>query len=215
MAISFISSASNLGNSITSFPSHEKNDLLLIFAYNDGTSTPVTRPSGWISRTVLAIGASGSLTVAYKVAENNSTTSGTWTNADVIMVMVFRAGLDEVVSVNFINSQQATSATMTYGAQAAGTFETSAADQAFVAFIANRNNTNTLLPPGTMTNAEYLTDTTFGVAGHYQLARSTIWTALSVTEATSAAYRTIVVGLTAVTEIMPRARLIGSSNLIG
>jgi hypothetical protein len=215
MAITFVSSASNLGNSITSFPTHEKNDLLLFLAYNDGASTAVTRPTGWVARTGLGIGASGFMLVAYQVAQNSSTTSGTWTNADAVMVMVFRPGLDETIGVNYLSSTQGTSTTMTYAAPAAGTFETGA-DQALIGLIANRSNTNTLLPPGTMTNAQYITDTTFGMAGHYQLSRTTAWTATNVIEATSTAYRTIVLGLTAVSNSIDSGRLIGGiSTLIG
>ena len=215
MAITFVSSASNLGNSITSFPTHEKNDLLLFLAYNDGASTAVTRPTGWIARVGLGIGASGFMLAAYQVAQNSSTTSGTWTNADAVMVMVFRPGLDETIGVNYLSSTQGTSTTMTYAAPAAGIFETGA-DQALIGLIANRSNTNTLLPPGTMTNAQYITDTTFGMAGHYQLSRTTAWTATNVIEATSTAYRTMVLSLTAVPNSIDSGRLIGGiSTLIG
>jgi hypothetical protein len=218
MAITFVSSASNLGNSITSFPTHEKNDLLLFLAYNDGASTAVTRPTGWIARVGLGLGAAGFMLVAYQVAQNSSTTSGTWTNADAVMVMVFRPGLDETIGVNYISTISATSATHSYGVQVTGTFETGAPDQAFIGLVANRSNTNTLLPPGTMTNAQYITDTTFGIAGHYQLSRSTAWTAQTVTEASSVIYRTIVLGLTAVSNSIDSGPLISSasaSNLIG
>jgi hypothetical protein len=215
MAITFVSSASNLGNSITSFPTHEKNDLLLFFAYNDGTTTAVTRPTGWVTRTNLAVSTVGFMLVAYQVAQNSSTTSDTWTNADAVMVMVFRPGLDETIGVNYLSSTSGSQFTMTYAAPAAGIFETGA-DQAIIGFISNRNNTNTLLPPTGMTNARFQTDTTFGIAGHYQLSRTTAWTATNVIEATSASYRTIVLSLTAVPNSIDRGRLIGGiSTLIG
>jgi hypothetical protein len=217
MAISFISSASNLGNSITSFPTHQKNDLLLIFAYNDGATTAVTKPTEWVARTGLAVSSVGYLLVAYQVAQNSSTTSGTWTNADAVMAMVFRPGSDETISVNYLSTQQGSQATMIYTAQTAGTFETGA-DQALVGLISNRNTfafSNTLLPPSGMTNAQYLTSTLFGIAGHYQLSRTTIWPTTNVVEANSAFYRTIVLSLTAVPYSMNKVSLTGTSNLIG
>lgn len=92
MAISFISQTAIAGTSITTMPTHAAGDLLLMFAFRNGSTTAPTAPAGW---TVIDSGTGGggsscSSTLAYKVAASSSETSGTWTNGTHLALHVYR-----------------------------------------------------------------------------------------------------------------------------
>jgi len=195
VTISIVGSATNLGNTIT-MPTHAAGDLLVLFAYNDGLSTAVTLPSGWVERTGLALGGVGYVRIGYKYAQSSAETSGTWTNADHIFAISMRGGTNTLLFPNFVVSNTGTSATITYSAQTTGTFQTNAEDQALLSWVASRNSANTLTAPTGMTAEQSATDSANFVAQMCrQLARTTIWPSTNVTVTNSALYRTIMLSV--------------------
>jgi len=195
VTISIVGSATNLGNTIT-MPTHAAGDLLVLFAYNDGASTAVTLPSGWVERVGLALGGVGYIRVGYKHAQSSAETSGTWTNADHIFAISMRGGSNTLLFPNFVVSNTGTSATINYSAQTTGTFQTNAEDQALLSWVASRNSANTLTAPTGMTAEQSATDSANFVAQMCrQLARTTIWPSTNVTVTNSALYRTVMLSV--------------------
>jgi hypothetical protein len=195
VTISIVGSATNLGNTIT-MPTHAAGDLLVLFAYNDGASTAVTLPTGWVERTGLALGGVGYIRIGYKYAQSSAETSGTWTNADHIFAISMRGGSNTLLFPNFVVSNTGTSATINYSAQTTGTFQTNAEDQALLSWVASRNSSNTLTAPTGMTAEQSATDSANFVAQMCrQLARTTIWPSTNVTVTNSALYRTVMLSV--------------------
>lgn len=177
-------------------PTHQAGDLLLVFAWNDNSATPPTIPTGWVSR--YSVGAaSGTIVCAYRVAQSNAESFGTWTNADHVSMTSWYGSANTTIFPNFISGSSGTSTAMNWAAQTAGTFQTGAEDQVLVAWGANRNTTNNMAQTlGALTNLFDQGDgVNFQAAVKYQLARTTIWASTSLTMATSAFWRTLMVGL--------------------
>lgn len=200
MTLSLVGSADANANSVA-IPSHAINDTLLFLVYRDATTTPPAIPSDCVVLYQQAIGAAGYLIAAYKVAKTTSETSGTWTNASHVLVTVFRPDANSLAIPEYLSTQSATSATVTFPAQATGTLRTNAEDLAVVGFVAQRNSANNLAQaPGTMTNIRSGGNgSTYQVAANWEASRTTSWSSANVTVATSALYRTAVIGISQVT----------------
>lgn len=196
MTISIVGSTSELASSITTMPTHSAGNLLLCLAYNDGASTAVTLPSGWIDRYFAALGSAGYLRVGYKYAQSSSETSGTWTNADQLFMLSISAGANTLVYPNYVSTNTGTSATINFAAQVAGTFQSGAADQALVSWAASRNSGNTLTAPSGLTVEQSATDSANFVSQVcFQASRTTAWASTNITVATSALYRSLMLSL--------------------
>ena len=85
----FVSQATAAATSIASMPTHQAGDTLVMFAYNGSSTTVPTTPSGWTGRTSTS-GNTNALRVATKVATSASETSGTWTSATELVLLVYR-----------------------------------------------------------------------------------------------------------------------------
>jgi hypothetical protein len=195
MTIALQGNGSVLADSI-SIPSHVAGDLIMIHALNGVSATLPVKPStDWIT-SFSASASGGSVLIAYLHARNSSTVSGTWTNADQLFVTVWRGGANSIVVPEFMSTQTATAVTIAYAAQTAGSFKTDAANVAFLAYVVNNNTTNTLLPPGALTNLQQATDSsTWQAKQFYQLNRTTVWASTNSTQAASAFYRTLMLAL--------------------
>lgn len=178
-------------------PAHQVNDTLLFFVYRDNNTASPTIPSDCQVVHQAAMGSFGYLIAAYKVADTTSETSGTWTNASHMAVMIFRGDADTLVIPEAFATNSATSTSVTFGAQITGSLRTNQSDRAVVGFVAQRNTTNNLAAaPGAMTNILSGGDgANYQIATHWDDARTTAWTSTSVTVTTSALYRTQVLGL--------------------
>jgi hypothetical protein len=98
MTTSFIGAASAEATSVT-LPAHQAGDLILLFAWNGGSLTVPTVPSGWLVIYAIArsTGANRAWVLAWKVATSSSETSGTWTNAAIIGTAVYRHSTNYLV----------------------------------------------------------------------------------------------------------------------
>jgi surface protein len=111
-SITYIGEAT--GTTSATLPAHQAGDLILAFAFRDGSTTAPTQPSGWTS--IAAASANTcSARFAYKVAASGSETTGTWTNATTTIFLVYR-GVN-TANITAIDSQSTGSGTtVTYNA---------------------------------------------------------------------------------------------------
>lgn len=86
-AITYVGNAT--GTTSATLPSHQAGDLIVAFAFRDGSTTQPTQPSGWTSIDT-ATGTTCCARLAYKVAASGSETTGTWTNASTVIFVVYR-----------------------------------------------------------------------------------------------------------------------------
>jgi len=81
-------------------PAHQAGDMLVFFAYRDGSTTLPTLPGDCTNITNNGGGTiNGCARIAYKIAASGSETSGTWTNATSLVCLVYRPGTGETLSV--------------------------------------------------------------------------------------------------------------------
>jgi len=91
MTISYVGSAAAEATSVT-LPAHQAGDLIVFFAWNGGSSTVPTVPSGWsiLFYGTRSSGANRAYSLGFKQAASSAETSGTWTNAALVGVAVYR-----------------------------------------------------------------------------------------------------------------------------
>ena len=85
-------SGSATGADSATLPTHATGDLILIYAFRDSNDTSITLPAGYTS---IADGGTGNSShrIGYKIATSAAETSGTWTNSqDLIAVVYTSAG---------------------------------------------------------------------------------------------------------------------------
>jgi len=110
MSISFVGAQGAAGTTVT-IPAHQVGDMILIFAYRDGSNTaPTTPTAGGTVPTWTLISSAGASTNSanfrYAVATATTTTSGTWTNATETICLVYRG--TKLVGVNGANTSAST-----------------------------------------------------------------------------------------------------------
>ena len=196
MSISQVDFATDFADSLTAQPTHATGDLMLCHAYRDGVSGAPTKPSGWVTLYTVAA-STGSYMVAYKYAQSNADTFGTWTNASHLTATVWRGAANTIVFPSYTSANSTTNTAMNWAAQPAGSFTTDAEDVALFAYGVNRNTTNNLAQTlGALTSLfDEGNGSTFQACGKYQLARSAIWASTSITIATSSLWRTLMLSL--------------------
>lgn len=89
--------------------STQKGDYMLVFAHRTATTAP-TLAAGFTS-IATSSGNSNSYTIAYKVCAGGETTSGTWTNATTVIMVVYR-GVAGIGGSTFATKAANTSATI-------------------------------------------------------------------------------------------------------
>jgi surface protein len=87
-SITYIGQATGVNSA--PLPAHQAGDLILAFAFCDGSATLPTQPTGWTSIDTAAVGNTCSARVAYRVAASSVGTSGTWTGATTVIFLVYR-----------------------------------------------------------------------------------------------------------------------------
>jgi hypothetical protein len=112
MAPSIVSSASAATNTVT-MPTHAIGDMIVVWAYRGASATAPTIPSsqGWM-QAAAPTGSTNSAVLCVKLATSASHTTGTWTNATGIIIIVVRGH----AGIGTVASSAAASATITYPA---------------------------------------------------------------------------------------------------
>lgn len=189
MAISFIGAQGAAATTVT-IPTHQIGDLILIFAYRDGSNTaPTTPAAGGTVPTWNLIGSSGGNTNSsnfrWAKATATTTTSGTWTNATELICLVYRKAS---IGASVGGSGAATT-TVNYPAL---TLNRTDGSSWVVGVAGHRTANNVDLAPGAMVNrASSGTE----AAGHDTNGGVTTWASTNVTVNASSAYRSWVVEL--------------------
>ena len=209
MAISFVGAAT--GTTSATLPAHAAGDVLLAFAHRDGNTTAPSLPAGW---TDLGSGGANvnSSRIGYKVAASSSETSGTWTNATGLVVLVYRG----CVAADPIGAVVAGGSSSLIVAYPALTLENSTGSSWVVGVAGHRSVDIVGLngPPSGLTNRAYLQDATATLVGHDTAAGVSSWAGASDTvTGTSAGWRSWSVELLAAAESGESASG-GSSSLV-
>ena len=157
MAIEFIGSAS--GVSSAGLPAHQAGDLLLAFAYRDGSTSAPSAPSGWTTISSASGSNSNSARLAYKFATTDAESSGSWSNATSLIVHLYR-GVIEIGAHSFATGS---GTLVTYPALPLQADDGSS----WVAAFAGHRSTNTALEsePAGLTLRESVVDSTDEACG--------------------------------------------------
>jgi len=197
MSISYVGAQGAAATTVT-IPTHQSGDMILIFAYRDGSNTAPTVPTaGGTVPTWTLIGTSGGNTNSsrfhYAVATGSTTTSGTWTNATELICLVYRG--TKLVGASAGGSGSATT-TISYPALTLQRTNNSS----WVAGVAgHRTATNVELAPTGMTNrASSGTE----AAGHDTNGTVSSWSNQNVTVNASSAFRSWTVELRDATVVL-------------
>lgn len=111
-SITYIGEAT--GTTSATLPAHQTGDLILAFAFRDGSTSLPVQPSGWTSIDTAAANTC-SARVAYKVAASGSETTGTWTSATTVIFLVYRGvNITQIESID--TESTGSSTTVTYNA---------------------------------------------------------------------------------------------------
>jgi hypothetical protein len=180
MAIKFIG-ASGVAATTMTLPAHVSGDIIVMFAYRNGSNTAPSLPATWSG-----IGATGGNTnssrLAYKFVTSGNTPSATWTNATQLIAHVYR-GCSSIGA--FAGSSQAASTTITYPALS---MQNTNGRSIVAGFAGHRTASNVQLAPAGMTNRASVGAGPES-AGHDTNTGVTSWSARNVTVNTSAASR--------------------------
>lgn len=162
MAISFVGSATGT-NSIASMPSHQAGDLLLFFAFRDGSTTAPSLASGMTN-----VGTAGANSCAarigYLVASSASEVSGTWNNATSLICHVYRGvNIQNPTGVSYFSTGSST--TISYSLNAQSLTITNGTSR--IAGFGGSVSTNVAIEtaPSGMTNRSSVSDATDEAAG--------------------------------------------------
>lgn len=116
MVISRIGFSSAEAATITIPGTYQAGDLIIIFAFRDGSVTNPTIPSGWTSITSTTDGTNCSVSAGWKVAISGADTSGTWTNATGLVCAVYRNQATNKTPIGTFQPSAGTTNTVTYAA---------------------------------------------------------------------------------------------------
>lgn len=181
MTISYVSGDATNSDSIT-LPAHQTDDLILIFAYNQGATIP-SIPAGYTN--VNTLSNNGGLRLGYKIATSASETSGTWTNAEAVNVQVYRsnAGTLSIGSGSATNADFSTSVTY----QAITLDDTSGSSWVAPFMGHQRNDTSGTPPTGTVSRTS-VNVTALDTHGFDTNGGVTSWTQQVVSETPAAGF---------------------------
>jgi hypothetical protein len=191
MAINFINAVSALAAS-ASLPTHQPGDILIAAAFRTANVT-ASLPSGWIGISSAGTG-NLSLRLGFRVAQSSSDTSGTWTNATGLSLIILRPTVGTIAVPGALSQTAGISTSVLYGAVGGVASTDNYLDQTFVAFGSTLLDTNAIeTAPTGMTFLEKSSQSGLAFAS-FRLTTNAFgsWTAQTVT-LPSATWRTGVV----------------------
>jgi surface protein len=188
-SITYVGAAS--GADSATLPAHQAGDLILAFAFRDGSTAATTLPTGWTSLASAGSNATHGR-LAYKVAESSSETTGTWINATTVVFLVYRGDYDLTNIQAMDTTTTGIGTTVTY--PAANFWD----DLAWTVAFAGHRSTDTSLetPPSGLTLRDNTLDATDETAAFDSTALSGGWPSTNVSiGGTSSGWRTFVLRL--------------------
>ena len=140
-------------------------DIVVIFAFNDGSVTNPTIPTGWTNITNTLDGTTCSASVGWKVFATGDT-SGTWTSATGLMCIVSRSA-DILAPIMTNATSTGTTNTVTFAALTNANLRGARGYHIF-AFLAHRSTDTNInaAPPTGMANVHSLLGATQDMAVH-------------------------------------------------
>lgn len=202
MAIIRVGANSAEATTVTIPTGHIIGDIMIIFAFRDGSTTNPTVPAGWTTITNTTDGTLCSVSMGYKVALSTAETSGTWSNATELVCIVYRGWLNLTGATPF-GTIAVNAGTLNSGFNyAARTLAASGVTGSswFIAFAGHRS-TNTALetPPSGMALASSIAGATAEAAGFDTNGIATAnWPSTNVTiGGTDSGWQTVVLELKA------------------
>jgi surface protein len=144
-SITYIGEAT--GTNSATLPAHQAGDLILAFAFRDGSTSLPTAPAGWSGLSQNTSGTSVCARTSYKIAASSSETTGTWTNATTVIFLVYRGVV--TTDIALINQFSSTGVGTNVTYQANGIWQ----GLSRVITFAGHRSTDTALgtPPGDLT----------------------------------------------------------------
>jgi hypothetical protein len=175
MAITVVG-AGTAGATSIAFATHQVGDLIVFFAYRDGSTTVPTQPSG--QNWTIFHNSSGANTnshrISYKVATSTSEASGTWTNATGVGYIILRG--DNAITVGSVTNAigAGTGGTITYPALALDNTDNTSR---VIAFAGHRNTDGSLPAPSGMGQQATSQTNSNELAVHITTGTVSSWTA--------------------------------------
>lgn len=169
-------------------------DVVVIFAFRDGSTTNPTIPAGWTSITNTLDGTSCSVSAEWRVFATGDT-SGTWTNATGLLCIVLRSA-DILAPIMTTGTSSGTTNTVTFNTLT-NTNLRGARGYYIFGFLAHRSvDTNiNAAPPTGMTNVHSLLGATQDMAIH-QATSDSEWPSTNTTiTGTASGWISMVVGI--------------------
>lgn len=120
MAISYVSGAAAAAATVA-MPTHQAGDMIVVFSFRDGSNTFPTMPAGYTGWSQTGT-QTCSFTAGYKIAASSSETTGTWTNANSIVVGVYRKSSTETWTTPVCYFLQSTGTSIDYATSSSSYF---------------------------------------------------------------------------------------------
>ena len=184
------------GTTSATIPTHAIGDLIVAFAFRDGSATAPSLPGSqnWSSPgTATVAGTSCSSRVAYKIAQSTSETTGTFTNATSFIVLVI-PGANGSTPVGNSGGNKGVSTSINFPALTPPTTD----GGSFVLGFCGHRSTNVSIetPPSGMTNITSVSDATDEAAAHITTNGVTSWASTNASVGgTSSGWTSHVIGL--------------------
>lgn len=166
-------------------PAHVAGDFIVIVAVRGASATAPTLPSGYVNINTATISTSVALAirVGYRVANATNDSSGTWTNANELICIIYHPSTSGYTLVGGqISKVTSTTTTLTYPAM---TLADSATGNSWVIGLAGASNlTQTLTAPSGMTAVNSVAGASYQAAAYDTNAGVTSWSSAAVTVGT-------------------------------
>lgn len=202
MPVSYIDSSSQEAATLSAMPSHQSGDMIIFFAFRDGSNVIPSLPAGYTSiRT--ATGTNVGARIGYKIATSAAESSPTWTNATDLVCHVYRGAAGPAATAT------ATAASATVNYPALSLYGKSGTSWV-VGFVGHQSTNDTMgTAPSGMTNRENLAGTTADAAGHDTNGSVGSWSNTNVVTSATATGNYI----SFVVEIVPSSHFVVNTNV--